>query len=88
MSNDDLNLDRDISRALHRVVRAMHDGECPECHNLFSSGEMETPDGHQCPACAFKISRAESAAVLELFAEYMDRNLEVFKRWLAARRGS
>lgn len=30
----------DVARALHRVVRAMHDGECPQCHSIFSSGAM------------------------------------------------
>jgi hypothetical protein len=35
-----LDVDFETARALHRVVRAMHDGECPKCHWLFESSLM------------------------------------------------
>jgi hypothetical protein len=35
-----LNLDHDEARALHRIVRAMHDGECPNCHSIHDAREM------------------------------------------------
>ena len=38
--SDTLNLDRDEARALHRIVRAMHDGECPKCHAVHPSERM------------------------------------------------
>lgn len=36
----DLNLDHNECRALHRVVRAMHDGECPKCHSVHPAEHM------------------------------------------------
>ncbi len=39
-----LNLDHNEARAVHRVVRAMHDGECPRCHTLRSSELMRFTD--------------------------------------------
>lgn len=40
-------------RSLHRVVRAMHDGECPKCHTLHDSREMLQYDSPQvrCKQC-------------------------------------
>lgn len=87
-----LNLDHDEARALHRIVRAMHDGECPQCHDVFDAREMRrtyarmrtTPmnqEGWECPACHFSISQMEAEEVLRLFAPFMERNLAVFRAW-------
>ena len=46
--NPKLNLDHDLARALHRVVRAMHDGECPRCHEVYASERMRLID-HEFP---------------------------------------
>lgn len=35
-----LNHDHDLARSVHRVIRAMHDGECPCCHTLHPSDAM------------------------------------------------
>jgi hypothetical protein len=35
-----LDVDFEVARSLHRVVRAMHDGECPKCNRLFESYQM------------------------------------------------
>lgn len=78
---DGLNLDHDEARAVHRVVRAMHDGECPNCHKLHSSAAMQSGSGHECPSCGFTISSDESAAAMLEFARFMDRNLAVFWEW-------
>jgi len=53
MSNEGLNLDHDEARALHRVVRAMHDGECPKCHTLHDARDMLQYDTPQirCTKC-------------------------------------
>lgn len=40
----ELNLDHDEARALHRIVRAMHDGECPKCHAVHQSDKMRFYD--------------------------------------------
>ena len=87
MTNSDLNHDHDEARALHRVVRAMHDGECPKCHRLHPAEVMLVgpPMGHQCPSCGFSISTAESEAALAEFGKFMDANLAVFEKWRASR---
>ncbi len=73
------------ARALHRVVRAMHDGECPDCHKIHRAEAMEQRAifgaliGHACPSCGFQLSADESAAALQEFAPYMTRNLLIFE---------
>jgi len=92
-----LNLDvsPDHARALHRVVRAMHDGNCPKCGHLGSSPTFELchacnrpfgeplKQGHRCPKCGFQISEEEAAAAMQAFRPYMLANLEVFENWRA-----
>ena len=94
--NMNLNLDHDEARALHRIARAMHDGECPQCHAVNESEKMRKMDpatkvtcegGYtykelwRCPECGFEITVAESEAIFRLFAPFMERNLAVFLRW-------
>lgn len=71
------------ARALHRVVRAMHDGHCPACGYLGPSGDFfsRSMSLHRCPMCRFEITGAESRAALATFRTYMERNLTVFKAW-------
>jgi hypothetical protein len=88
-----LNHDHDQARSLHRVVRAMHDGECPKCHRVFSSNAMvryadkaqKVRWGWACPGCDFSITNEEGDAVLSQFGRFMDQNLEVFTKWRAQR---
>src|SRR4051812_21387866 len=96
----DLNLDHDEARALHRIVRAMHDGECPNCHSVHRSDEMRKARqigrsvrgsmplafDWQCPTCTFTITEDEAEEVIELFAPFMDRNLAIFEEWRANRK--
>lgn len=96
-----LNHDHDEARSLHRIVRAMHDGECPRCHGISAATEMWTervimslpfvgavpPSGWQCPMCDFYITEAEGESVLKIFAPFMERNLAVFEKWRAERNG-
>lgn len=91
----DACLNSDISgeqaRALHRVVRAMHDGNCPKCGYLGPSSEFEfryanAPGGlrildHICPKCKFRIGYKEAEAALEAFRPYMQANVEIFEKW-------
>lgn len=95
MANETLNLDHDECRALHRIVRAMHDGECPKCHAVSPSDKMRrithVPfvggkwDGWICPECGFSITEDEAAEVFAIFAPFMERNLAVFEKWRASR---
>lgn len=78
-----LNLDHDEARAIHRVIRAMHDGECPKCHIILPAVEMRCVTGWLCPSCRFSISQFEASDGLGKFAPFMERNLAIFERWRA-----
>jgi hypothetical protein len=82
-----LNLDHDEARALHRIVRAMHDGECPKCHKVHDSRRMRegAVTGWRCPNCSFLITRTEADEVFRIFAPFMERNLAIFEKWRASR---
>lgn len=93
-----LNLDHDEARALHRIVRAMHDGECPKCHAVYSSDQMRFRElvtygfqgpattGWRCPNCLFEITDKEATEVFRIFAPFMERNLAIFEKWRAERK--
>jgi hypothetical protein len=93
--NHQLNSDHDTARAVHRIVRAMHDGECPKCHKLHDStamrrlvrshrGDVINVIGNwTCPACGFFITPEESEAAMQHFAPFMEANLKVFEQWRA-----
>lgn len=96
MSNLYLDVDFETARALHRVVRAMNDGECPKCHALIEDYHMRkkapslaSPKYTEtmiCPKCGFTITGEEAEAAIQTFAPVMDRNLAVFEQWRQARR--
>lgn len=91
-----LDVDFETARALHRVVRAMNDGECPRCHALIEDYHMRkaapslaSPKYTQtmiCPRCGFTITGEEAEAAIQVFAPVMERNLEVFEQWRRSRR--
>lgn len=86
-----LDVDFETARALHRVVRAMNDGECPKCHALIEDYHMrkkipslaspEYTETMICPKCGFTITGEEAEAAIQVFAPVMERNLEVFEQW-------
>lgn len=76
-----LDVDFETARALHRVVRGMHDGECPSCHYLSTSVEIRAQFGWVCPKCCFAISDEEAQAAMQAFAPVMEKNLAVFEAW-------
>lgn len=86
--NQELNLDvdGDEARALHRVVRAMHDGHCPDCGFLgdavtFVIDRETVAERHECPQCHFAIFRHEAEEALAVFRPYLQKSVEVFERW-------
>lgn len=83
-----LDVDYEQARAVHRVVRALHDGECPKCHILHDSRLTGSSSGGNdyCPHCGFMISAEEKEAAMKLFAPIMEKNLEIFEKWRASRR--
>lgn len=96
MSQLNSDVSSDTARALHRVVRAMHDGNCPECGHLGPADafhgycrlepdendkEIAVIEKHVCPVCGFTITAEEAQAALAKFQEYMAANCRVFKQW-------
>jgi endogenous inhibitor of DNA gyrase (YacG/DUF329 family) len=87
----DCNLDSDAAdraRALHRVVRAMHDGHCPRCGHLSDAGEFivdrnTQAERHSCPSCGFHIFRHESEAALAEFRPFLNKSVDIFNKWRA-----
>ena len=88
----DLNLDTksDQARALHRVVRAMHDGHCMNCGYLAPAhqfeawvvkGGVQASLNHKCPKCAFTVTNVEAHLALMEFQEYANKSVDVFKAW-------
>lgn len=89
-----LNLDHDEARAVHRIVRAIHDGECPKCRSLHLATEMWTErivfdgkqqlvSGWQCPQCGFFVTEAEG--IDSTAAQGFSEDLAVFRRWRTLR---
>ncbi len=87
---NDLNLDvtAEHASALHRVVRAMHDGHCPKCGYLSPSEQFEVwrsnahrTGDHRCPQCTFEITKREADAALAAFQPYLTKSVEVFEEW-------
>ena len=88
-----LNLDVDFetARALHRVVRGMHDGECPKCHTIHASDKMVAlfddklkgfrKGDLRCPYCSFFITQQQISFAIQAFAPVMEKNLEIFETW-------
>jgi len=84
---EDCNLDverGERARALHRVVRAMHDGHCPKCGCLESADQFMRSACHTCPSCGFTISINEANLALEQFRPYLQKSVEVFEAWRAS----
>ena len=84
----ELNLDvsAEDARALHRVVRAMHDGHCPNCGYLgpahaFEECRVVGEIDHVCPECGFSITHTEATAALAAFRPHLAKSLAVFEAW-------
>ena len=87
---NDLNLDvtpAEEARALHRVVRAMHDGHCPVCGFLeaaeaFRITTVYLQDGYYCcPECSFTVTSHESDMAMQQFQPFMQKSIADFKKW-------
>jgi DNA-directed RNA polymerase subunit RPC12/RpoP len=93
-----LDVSLEKARALHRVWRALNDGDCPRCHKMHSATEIsrDTRDpvasilakvdlGISCPSCGFKITYKEIDAIERLFAPAMNAAVEIFWEWRLSR---
>lgn len=93
MSELNLDVSADVARALHRVVRAIHDGHCPACGHLGPSDAFYfTPYScpisksigepfHQCPRCDFRVLDSEAEAAMKAFEPFMKAATQVFNGW-------
>lgn len=85
-----LDVSLEQARALHRVWRALNDGDCPKCHTFHSAlCVVRTEFGITCPniACRFTIAHHEITAIETLFAPAMDGAVAIFEEWREKRRG-
>lgn len=96
MSELNNDVSAETARALHRVVRAMHDGNCPKCGHLGpaeafqgycrvepdeNDREIAIIENHTCPVCGFTITAEEAVLALKEFQKYMAANCSVFEQW-------
>lgn len=87
MTNKELQMDvsADKARALHRIVRAMHDGHCPKCGHLDDANKFvidsKCEARHQCPFCEFTVSEFEATEALKAFQPYLDKSVVIFEAW-------
>ncbi len=85
--NSDASANPQRDRALHRVVRALHDGNCPACGLLTDSDAVRCINGNwRCPRCAFGFTPDEAEAAMEAFRPYMRANLDEFEKWRQERK--
>lgn len=92
-----LDLSLEKARALHRVWRALNDGDCPKCHTFHRASEIRCDFGApvkssefdgkfvtqrlSCPTCGFSITREEIEAIEKMFAPAMDAAVGIFHEW-------
>lgn len=77
-----LDISLEQARALHRVWRALNDGDCPKCHKFHAATEIiRNWAAITCPSCWFHVKRAEIAAIEEMFAPAMDAAVAIFNQW-------
>lgn len=80
-----LDVSLEQARALHRVWRALNDGDCPKCHKFHAATEIiRSAYGITCPSCRFVIAHSEIEAIEKLFAPAMDGAVAIFEKWRAA----
>lgn len=95
--NKELALDTslmDKARAMHRVWRALNDGDCPKCHRMHAASDIirdsrdpvaavlaKERNGIACPSCLFKITYKEIHAIERMFAPAMDGAVMIFEQW-------
>jgi len=84
-----LDVDLEEARAMHRVWRALNDGDCPNCHIHTPADKMIRPSdggGVVCPKCAFAVDSEEIVELQRLFAPAMDAAMNIFRAWRERRK--
>lgn len=89
MSDNSQDVIIERARSLHRVVRALHDGNCPKCGEIFPSEAAQREiDRETCPYCGFYITNEEAKAAMVEFRPVLEKNVAVFEEWRATLRTS
>ena len=86
MSEQKENLALDVSlekaRALHRVWRALNDGDCPKCHKFHAATSIIRCDTFiMCPSCDFCVMTAEIEEIEKMFSPAMNAAVSIFEEW-------
>ena len=80
-----LDISGEEARALHRIVRGMHDGHCAKCGHLGPAESFVVDfvlrEGHECPECGFIVTTEEASAALAAFQPHLQKSLDIFERW-------
>lgn len=77
-----LDVSLEQARALHRVWRALNDGDCPKCHKFHAATEIHRAfDAITCPSCRFHVKKAEIEAIEKMFAPAMNAAVAIFEQW-------
>lgn len=77
-----LDVSLEKARALHRVWRALNDGDCPSCHRFHAATEIVRSQlGIECPACGFYVTNGEIEDIEKLFSPAMDAAVKIFLEW-------
>lgn len=79
-----LDVSLEKARALHRVWRALNDGDCPNCHRFHAATEiLRWPSRIVCPSCDFTVLTSEIAKIEQMFAPAMNAAVAIFNAWRA-----
>lgn len=77
-----LDVSLEKARALHRVWRALNDGDCPNCHKYHAATEiLRSQENITCPSCWFHVKKTEIAAIEKMFAPAMNAAVAIFNQW-------
>lgn len=77
-----LDVSLEHARALHRVWRALNDGDCPKCHRFHAATDIiRWPSRIICPSCNFSVMTSEIEEIEKLFAPAMDAAVSIFEKW-------
>ena len=84
-----LDVSLEKARALHRVWRALNDGDCPKCHKYHPATAIYRGETFiQCPSCGFDIESEEIEAIEKMIAPAMDAAVAIFEQWRSENQGS
>lgn len=79
-----LDVSLEKARALHRVWRALNDGDCPSCHKFHAATDIiRSQIGIECPACGFYVTHGEIEDIERMFAPAMNAAVDIFLKWRA-----